>query len=146
MNQDFALPVLASRLIPHQFPMALVDVLISCDGSGSGVTEATLPDRGPWIRADGALEPAAFVELIAQSYAAVKGYLERRQGKHIRRGFLVGVPRVAILQTARAGEKLTVTVNNLGGIGPFSIAGAEVRRDTLLLATGSVKVWVADDE
>ena len=146
MSEDLALPISAARLIPHQPPMALVDRLLSCDESGGGVAEATLPANGPWLGADGTLEPTAFIELMAQSYALVQGYLEKKRGKCTREGFLVGISRIEFLQTARAGDRLTVTVKNLGGIGPFSMAWAEVRHDAQLIATGSVKVWVVDRE
>ena len=89
MNRSLNFPIAAEQLIPHRPPMCLIDRLLSFDGL-QGVVESTLLPDSICLQDDGSIEQAAMVELIAQSFAAVKGYADHQEGKTVRQGFFSG--------------------------------------------------------
>ncbi|HQT98379.1 MAG TPA: hypothetical protein PK416_10975 [Thermodesulfobacteriota bacterium] len=62
----------AERLIPHRAPMRLVDTLVSIN-DGCAVAESVLPRSTMMADGEGKIDEVAFLELIAQGYAAFKG-------------------------------------------------------------------------
>jgi len=139
------LPASADLMVPHRSPMRLVDSLVAFAG-GSGTVEARVPQQGIFVREDLSLEPVALLELMAQAYAAVKGYELVSGGLPVRRGFLVGVRRASFPGRAMAGDLLEVEVGALSAVGPFSIASGAVRRGQELLAEAEMKLWLPEEE
>lgn len=135
------LPLAAEQLIPHRLPMRLVDRLLEIDAT-DGVVEALVAADGPLVAADGQLEDVALIELLAQAYAAVKGYCDLRDGQPVKQGFLVGIKKSVKLQSARRGDRLKIHIKTLAQLDGFSVAEGEVWRDQQLLARGEIKVWV----
>jgi predicted hotdog family 3-hydroxylacyl-ACP dehydratase len=121
--------------------MRLVDTLDAFDGSG-GSASARLPADSLLASADGSIDEAAFAELIAQGYAAVKGYDDRVKGRPPRKGYLVGIRRLRVLKAARAGETLRIDVSVAGSFTEFAVVDGTVSRDGELLAEGSLKLWI----
>lgn len=144
MTADLALPLPAESLIPHRPPMRLVDTLLSV-ADGSGVTEAC-PGAG-CIMADarGELDAAALVELIAQSYAAVRGYDDLSNGRPVKEGFLVGARSLRINGTAFTGDRLLTTVTTVGTFAGFAVAEGKVVRAGETIAAGTVTLWIVDE-
>jgi len=138
---ELRLPLAAEELIPHRLPMRLVDRLLEIDGK-SGVVEARVAAAGPLIDGRGRLEDIALTELLAQAYAAVKGYLDRLQEKPVRQGFLVGIKRLVKLQSVQANECLTIQIRTLGELDDFAVADGEIWRGQHLVAKGEIKVWI----
>jgi predicted hotdog family 3-hydroxylacyl-ACP dehydratase len=132
----------AERLIPHRPPMRLVDRLLAFSG-GSGTTESRIPADSVMAGADGAIDPAALVELIAQSYATVKGYADLAGGVPVSEGFLVGIRKLGITGKAYANERLLTTVETVGTFEGFSVVEGTVARDGEKLAAGTLKLWIA---
>lgn len=97
------LPMEAEKLVPHRLPMRLIDRLMEADGK-NGMVEACVSADSPLVSLDGELEEVALIELMAQSYAAIKGYSDLACGKPIKQGFLVGVKRLVRLHSAQAGD------------------------------------------
>ena len=87
MNRSLNFPIEAEQLIPHRPPMRLIDRLLSYDGL-QGVVESTLLSDSICLQDDGSIEQAAMVELMAQSFAAVKGYADLQEGKHGQTGVI----------------------------------------------------------
>ena len=85
INKDLALPVTVDMLLPHRLPMCLVDRLVEFDDN-SGVVEACIGPDSLLVDKDGTLDRVVLIELIAQSYAAVKGYSDLLGGKEIKKG------------------------------------------------------------
>ena len=141
MNAFPGLPAAAEGLIPHHPPMRMVDVLESFDGSGGTVT-ARLPADSLLASGDGSIDEAAFAELIAQGYAAVKGYDDRVNGRAPGRGYLVGIRRLRIHGRARAGEALRIDVATVGSFTEFAVVEGTVSRNGELLAEGALKLWI----
>ncbi|HYS43510.1 MAG TPA: hypothetical protein VEM32_05965 [Geobacteraceae bacterium] len=145
MTTDLVLPMPAESLIPHRPPMRLVDTLLSV-ADGSGVTEAC-PAAG-CILADarGELDAAALVELIAQSYAAVKGYDDLANGRPVKKGFLVGVRKLRITGRAFTGNRLLTTIRTVGTFEGFAVAEGEIVCAGETIAAGTIKLWIVDEE
>lgn len=128
-------------LIPHRLPMRMVDRLLQVDGK-NGVVEALVSPECPLVCSDGQLDDVVLAELIAQAYAAIKGYCDKLAKIPAKQGFLVGIKRVERLLSAQSGDRLRVNVNTMAELGDFSVAAGEVWRDDDLLARGEIKIWV----
>lgn len=138
---SITLPLAAEQLIPHRLPMRLVERLLEIDGK-NGVVEALVAADCPLVAADGKLEDIALIELIAQGYAAVKGYLDRLENKPLQQGFLVGVKKLVCLQTARAGERLRIEIATLAELDSFAVAEGQIWCGEKMLARGEIKIWI----
>ena len=136
-----ALPISAEDLIPERLPMRLVDQLLEVEGENA-VVGARVDGDCPLVDETGKLEDIALVELIAQAYAALKGYLDRLQNKPVRQGFLVGIKKLAKLETVRAGDDLRIEIETLAELEDFAVAEGQVWRDSQLIDRGEIKVWI----
>lgn len=125
--------------------MLLIDRLLSCEEEG-GCVEARLTEDNPFMDAHGNLEPLVAVELLAQTFAALKGYADLASEAGPGKGFLVGVRKVVVTGRARMGEVLTIHVAAKGEFDGFAVVDGEVRRGEEVLATGSLKLWVPGRE
>jgi 3-hydroxyacyl-[acyl-carrier-protein] dehydratase len=138
-----ALPMPADRIIPHRPPMRLVETLLSYE-SGSGEAEACFPPDSFLAGRDGKIDEAALIELIAQAYAAVKGYDDLSRGKPPGKGFLVGMRRLRIEGEARAGDRLRISIRTVGAFDNFAIVEGAVTRGGKTVASGTLKLWLAE--
>lgn len=135
----------AGRLIPHRPPMRLVDTLLSVR-EGCGVAETVLPRTNMMADAEGRLDEVAFVEMIAQGYAALKGYLDLVEGKPPGEGFLVGVRNLEIAGRAYAGDRLLTSIRTVTSFGGFAVVEGSVTRGDDIVASGILKLWLVEDE
>jgi 3-hydroxyacyl-[acyl-carrier-protein] dehydratase len=142
MKNNLTLPLPAEAFLPHRPPMRLVDTLVSYDDA-TGVIEARPPADSLLVDADGTLDEAALVEMLAQGYAAIKGYEDQLQGKEISEGYLVGVRKLHVTGRARAGERLLIRIRTVGSFDKFAIAEGEIERGTDTIASGTLKLWIA---
>ena len=138
---DLALPLAAEELGPHRLPMRLVDQLIAAEGKG-GVVLTTVREDCPLVDASGQLEAIALVELIAQGYAALKGYLDRLAAKPVQQGFLVGIKKLEWFAVANVGDELKINIRTLAELDDFAVAEGDIWCEEMLLARGEVKVWI----
>lgn len=141
MTNDLTLPMPAEGFIPHRPPMRLVENLLSCD-DGAGEVEALLAADSILVASDGTLDAVALVELLAQGYAVIKGYDDRRQGKEISEGYLVGVRKLHISGRARAAERLLVRIRIVGSFEGFAVVEGEIASATGIIASGTIKLWI----
>ncbi|MBP2673188.1 MAG: Beta-hydroxyacyl-(acyl-carrier-protein) dehydratase FabA/FabZ [Deltaproteobacteria bacterium] len=135
----------AERLIPHRAPMRLVDTLVSVK-DGCAVAESVLPRSTMMADGEGRLDEVSFMELIAQSYAAFKGYMDRMDGKPPCEGFLVGVRNLEITGRAYAGDRLLTSVRTVAALGGFAVVEGAVTRGDETLASGTLKLWLVDPD
>lgn len=135
----------AGKLIPHRPPMRLVDTLLSVR-EGCGVAETVLPRTNMMADAEGRLDEVAFVEMIAQGYAALKGYLDLVEGNPPGEGFLVGVRNLEIAGRAHAGDRLLTSIRTVASFGGFAVVEGSVTRGDDLVASGILKLWLAEVE
>lgn len=134
----------AERLIPHRAPMRLVDTLLSVH-EGCGTTESVLPPNSMMADGEGRLDEVAFMEMIAQSYAALKGYMDLLEGRHAGEGFLVGVRRLEVTGRAYAGDRLLTSIRTGTSFGAFAVVEGSVTRGDETVASGIIKLWLAED-
>lgn len=142
---DFVLPQAAVNYLPHRPPFCLIDQLLSCDDIGSH-SEALITTTGVMVDADGYLEPVALVEMLAQSFAAMRGYDDLRRGRPVREGFLVGIRRAQLLAPVRVGDRLEISVQTTATVGAFALADGVVRRNDEVVASGSLKLWIPEPD
>jgi len=82
------------------------------------------------------------VEIIAQAFAAVKGYADILKGKPVNKGLLVEVKRLNITGKAFGGERLLTFLKRIVDMDEFSLAEGKVMHNDQLIALGNVMVWV----
>jgi 3-hydroxyacyl-[acyl-carrier-protein] dehydratase len=142
-GQEWTLPISVDRLIPHRPPMLLVDRLMESDGEKARV-EVTLRKDHLLLDAAGALEPVALIEILAQSYAAMKGLSEQKANRPVRDGFLVALRKLKILGRAQVGDLLTIEVSTIGEFDFFTLAEGKVYRGDECLAQSQISLWIPD--
>jgi predicted hotdog family 3-hydroxylacyl-ACP dehydratase len=140
---DHSLPMDVNTLIPHERPMRLIDRLLKAEEQ-SGIAEAIVQPESPLLDEDGCLEPVVMIELIAQTYAAMKGYQDLSSGRSSRKGFLVGISDFHVVGRTRAGQRLRIKVETVGSTGGFALAEGEVYQEGERVAAGAIKVWVPE--
>lgn len=140
-----AIPVPIEQLLPQRPPMLLLSRLLSCT-STEGTVEALLGPGHLFGQPDDTIHPAAFVELMAQAYAAVHGYQDHLAGKAPGIGYLAGVTQASVLGAARIGDQLTVNVRQTALIKPFVRARAQVVRNGETLAEGELTLFIPPEE
>jgi len=134
----------ASLLIPHRTPMRLVDTLLSVH-EGCGITESVLPRTSMMADGEGRLDEVAFMEMIAQGYAALKGYMDLVEGRPAGEGFLVGVRRLEVTGRAYAGDRLLTSIRTGASFGGFAVVEGSVTRGDEPIASGTIKLWLVED-
>jgi len=134
----------ADLLVPHRPPLCLAGRLLEFTGQ-TGVVESVIGPDNIFLKEDGSLPSLAMVELIAQASAAVKGYDDLRQGKGIKKGFLVDIREIRFTGRCFKGDTLHVRVEIVRTISGFSVIHGEVERKGDITATGTLKLWVPED-
>jgi predicted hotdog family 3-hydroxylacyl-ACP dehydratase len=139
------LPLDAEMLIPHRKPMRLIDRLNASDGKSSSAS-ARLPADCPFvIDSKGTIERLALLELIAQTYAASKGYEDFTDGVDSSQGYLVGVSNAVYYGDAYAMQDLLIKVGSEEAFDQFHFATGEVWRDDTLLMKATLKIWISSE-
>jgi predicted hotdog family 3-hydroxylacyl-ACP dehydratase len=110
----------------------------------SGLLESSLETKNVLLANDGRLNRPALVEMIAQSYAAVKGYEHLLEGRPVHRGFLVGVRKMTFRGRSFKGDRLKIHVKKEGGIEDFAVIMGEVRHVGKAIASGVIKLWMPE--
>jgi len=139
------LPMAAELLLPHRAPMRLVDTLVSVN-DGCAVAESVLPRSGMMANGEGRIDEVAFMELIAQGYAAFRGYMDRKEGKPPGEGLLVGVRHLQITGAAYAGDRLRTSIRTVDAFGGFAVVEGVVTRGDETLASGTLTLRLVDPD
>jgi len=141
MRNELSLPMPVGKLVPHRPPILMVETLLVAQ-DGAGMAEAVPKPGHPLVDEDGTLDSAAMIEMIAQTFAAIKGYEDSRQGNPVKRGFLVGFKKIRFFGTARQGDRLLVKVKTVGTFDDFAMAEGEVEKDGQIIASGTINIWI----
>ena len=128
--------------MPHAPPILLVDTLLSV-GERSAETRVEIRPEAPFVGENGILDEVAYVEMVAQSIAAMNGFMKRRNGSR-EEGFLLGVKSMNVFGTAAVGDQLEISVFKSARFGEFGIVEGTVRKGETTLAKGEIKVWHRD--
>jgi predicted hotdog family 3-hydroxylacyl-ACP dehydratase len=143
MTTDLTLPMPVEALIPHEPPLRLIDRLLEVK-DGYAITETFVRPENVLIDEDRSLDPVAMIELMAQSYAALKGYDDLINGRPKKKGFLVGIAEFRMIGRAIGGQRLRIRVERTGSTGGFALADGEVRHRGKMVAAGTIKIWVPE--
>lgn len=138
-----SLPMPVDEIIPQDAPMRVVDTLVSI-GEREAVVELTVRDDSPLLDGGGRLDGAAYLEIMAQSAAAMNGFRARSNGNGSKEGFLLGARKLEILASARVGDTLRVAVHKRARLDSFGIIASTVSRDNEVIARGEIKVWAPE--
>jgi len=136
-------PVDIAELIPHRPPMVMIDRLVRCDAtSAEGIKTFHAGDYGI---SGGSISESLLVECLAQTVAAMQGYLLKQQGRKASQGLLVGIDNFIVYSPVRVGSPLMMTITVANCVGPFRIVSGSVSQDGSLLAEGQMKVFLQED-
>ena len=137
------LPLPVDGIVPQKPPMRMVDTLVSV-GEKQAVTELTIEADCPLLDNQGRLDETAYVEIIAQSAAAMNGFRLRKNGNGKHEGLLTGVKSLKIFEIARKGETLRVDVRKSAKFENFGIVTGSVFRRGDEIARGEIKIWSSE--
>jgi predicted hotdog family 3-hydroxylacyl-ACP dehydratase len=138
-------PVDADWLIPHRRPMRVIDRLLEAADHAGRAEMVVSPDH-VLVDRDGRLDPAAFLEMIAQTYAAVQGHAFLLAGKTVPPGFLVGIRRCDVYGNAVAGNRLIICVHTVKQFAGFAVVEGAITLNDNMIAEASIKVWIQPSE
>lgn len=138
---DLSLPCEAELLVPHRRPVRMIDRLVEFNDQ-SGVVEALVSSGHLLAGDDGTIDRIAFVELIAQAYAAIKGYNDLSHNVPVKKGFLVAVKHMECNGEARLGDLLRIHASTVSEVGGFVIAEGTIMRGEEMLASANLTLWV----
>jgi predicted hotdog family 3-hydroxylacyl-ACP dehydratase len=122
----------------------MIDRLIDVKDHG-GTAEAEVTSDNVMLDENGQLDPLAAAEMIAQTYAAVKGYDVRLSGKPVKQGFLVGIRKIQFLKLVFVGDLLRINVDTVGAISGFAVVKGQVTRNQEVIAEGEIKLWIQSE-
>jgi predicted hotdog family 3-hydroxylacyl-ACP dehydratase len=140
------LPLDAEKLIPHRKLMCLIDRLNEYDGKSSSASASFAADSPFVINRKGRIERLALLELIAQTYAASKGYEDLVDDIDVSQGYLVGVSNAVCYGDAYAGQDLLIKVESEEAFDAFHLATGEVWHDDTLLMKAKLKIWISSED
>ncbi len=144
-HETVSLPLPVDGIIPQKRPMRIIDTLDKL-AERSASCSALINNDMPFIEEDGSVDNVAYLEMIAQSIAALNGFRNMNESGSSPEGYLLGAKNLAILGKATAGDRLTIMVFKYARYGGFGIVKGIVSKNTEVLARGEIKVWHKTDE
>ncbi|WP_290918168.1 3-hydroxyacyl-ACP dehydratase [Halodesulfovibrio sp.] len=139
-----SLPLDVAGILPHKPPMRLVDRLVHVEDEQAVVT-ARLDEDCILVGRNAELDSVVYAELVAQAYAAFKGYQLAQANEDIKEGYLVGIRKMKVLGKAVAGDSLTVTVTTVGLLQGFAVVDGTVAHGERLIAEVRLKLYVPEE-
>jgi radical SAM protein with 4Fe4S-binding SPASM domain len=140
------LPTDAAPLVMHGPSIRMVDRLLRV-GEREAEAELTVRKDCAFVDENGLLDETAYVEIIAQSFAACHGFHLPAESLRSLRGFLAGVRGLRVHRRAAVGERLTTLVKKVARLGNYGAAEGTVRNSAgAIVAEGTIKVWQASSE
>jgi radical SAM protein with 4Fe4S-binding SPASM domain len=137
------LPAPVAGFIPHGPSMRVIDRLVQV-GERRSRTEFLVRGTSPFIDETGRLDELAYIEMIAQSFAATHGFHLSPEQRGLQRGFLLAVKDFFIAGEAHVGDVLTVAIHKITRFGDFGVVEGEIRHQNgSLIASAEVKIWRA---
>lgn len=127
--------------LPHRPPLSFLRTLIDCTGA-EVITETVFEPESIAVGEGRVVENAALLELVAQSYAALRGHDDRKKGRTTSNGYLVGVTQFTAHARAYANNTLRTIVRTTGVYDEFFVGEGHVHRESEVLAEATIKVWM----
>ncbi len=141
-----SLPFAVDTLIPHGPSIRVVDRLVRV-GEGVVQTGFLVRQPSPLVDSSGEVDELAFIEMIAQSFAACHGFPMTEGQRLVSRGLLLGVRDMVVSGRARVGDQLIVTIHKNTRFGDFGVIDGEIHhRDGRPVAAAQIKIWRANSD
>jgi MoaA/NifB/PqqE/SkfB family radical SAM enzyme/predicted hotdog family 3-hydroxylacyl-ACP dehydratase len=141
-----SLPIGVQGIIPHGPSMRMIDRLVQI-GERYARTEFVVRQDSVLVDASGRLDELAYIEMIAQSFAACHGFHLTGEVGKVHRGLLIGIKDLIVSGEAFVGDRLTVIVRKITRFGDFGVVEGDVlHQNGKLMATGQVKIWRPSNE
>lgn len=131
-----------TELIPQRDPVVLVGKLIAVKDR-SATSEFLVEEDNLFVQ-DGLLRESGLIENIAQTAAAMNGYIARSEGSPVKQGFIGGIKDLQIKSLPRAGSILTTEVKEEHFVMNTSIVKGEIRINNRLIASCEMKVVILE--
>lgn len=144
-HETVSLPLPVDGIIPQKPPMRIIDTLDTL-AERSASCSALIKKDMPFIEDDGSVDNVAYLEMIAQSIAALNGFRNMNESGSSPEGYLLGAKNLAILGRATAGDRLSIMVFKYARYGGFGIVKGIVSKNNEVLARGEIKVWHKIDD
>ena len=132
------------KLLPHRPPMLLIDEVIEVDAESAVVAKTF--HEGDFGTRGGLVLDSILIECVAQAVALLNGFNALPSGAPAARGLLVGIDGFEFVARARTGIPLRISCRGTDRFGPFRLADGQVEQQGELLAKGSLKFYIAEDE
>jgi 3-hydroxymyristoyl/3-hydroxydecanoyl-(acyl carrier protein) dehydratase len=140
----FPLPCSFARLVPHKPPIRINGNLVEAACTGTSQTESAVaaiaPLDGTFVHR-GQILPEYFIELLAQSAAALHGYCAGSHGKPQGAGFLVSIDRFTWHGSGVPNDRFHVTFREIICFDSVHLFEGAVRNDRGLICEGRFKIW-----
>jgi radical SAM protein with 4Fe4S-binding SPASM domain len=141
-----SLPVSVIGFVPHGKSMRMIDQLMKIE-ERRAITTFTVTADCLLVDESGRLDELAYIEMIAQSFAASHGFHLSAEDRKSHRGLLLGSKELIVTGEARVGDVLTIDLRKVTRFGAFGVVEGEIfRQDGTLVARGEVKIWRQSDE
>lgn len=131
------LPADVRPYLPHRSPMLLVDKICRV-GERKGCISASIEPGNPFLNDEGTLDEVAYVELIAQSVAALEGFPMSPDERARHHGVLLTVKKLEITGQTWVKERLFIHLEKLGKLGDFGAVAGEIFRNEKKIAAGEL--------
>jgi len=134
------LPINVENIIPQKDPMRVIDSLVSISDRKAKAAVLITKDM-LFVRADGLLESAVYLEMIAQAMAAYEGFKKMGSPGFKIEGFLLGAKKLEIIGDAHVGDRLNICIEKKARFGNFAIVEGEIHKNNEVIARGEIKIW-----
>ncbi len=133
--------------LPHRPPMLMVTSLISANIKNIEA-EYIISENCLFLREDKSLEPAAYVEVMAQAFATGTGYI--RNKKDVDLGFLAAMREVKTYGKAFLSDVLTAKLTVVAELNGIIVVEGELfcshnNAEAKLIASSQFKVFLPDE-
>ena len=121
--------------------MRTVDRLVAM-GNKTMEADYVVSRHSPLVDAAGVLDDTAYLEMIAQTFAASQAFHPRPGDSQTREGYLLGVKNLVVLGQARVGDVLKIAARKTVRFGDFCyVEGMISQADGTVVAHGEVKLY-----
>ena len=134
------LPMQATLLLPHKGPMCCIDTLVTC-AEEQATAQVSLHSNYIFMHGN-TLEPAAYIELAAQTAGAMMGYHSLVKHTPVAEGFLVGAQNFVVHHRAKVNDILTIAVSIISEFEQITTLDTQVYKNAVLYAQGAIKVYL----
>jgi predicted hotdog family 3-hydroxylacyl-ACP dehydratase len=130
------------ELLPHRPPMVLVERLLAVDEDRAVARcRCRIGSDSPLLQ-EGRIPRMLMIEMLAQSAACLKGYIELKRGLPIHPAYLVRIDDLVLSRMPDPGEAVEVETTEQRGLGDYFVYAARATMDGEQVAEGSLRFVV----